>query len=121
MLTRLFSESLFPRRLAPETEQRLRLAQARAEDALIRTHVTNALQFVDLLASEVGFERAIDVYIRELALPEALADVVANRVLVTLGDTMIVPSSLPETTDGTASAVPPSELRLDEAARRRRA
>lgn len=63
----------------------MRLAQARAEEALVRTHVENALMFVDALAEELPFDRAIDTYIRELAVPEPLASVVVTRVLVVLG------------------------------------
>ncbi|MBI2407910.1 MAG: hypothetical protein HYV19_06400 [Gemmatimonadetes bacterium] len=85
MLEHLLPESLFPRKLAPAAERRMRLAQARAEEALVRTHVENALTFVDALAEELPFDRAIDTYIRELAVPEPLASVVVTRVLVVLG------------------------------------
>jgi hypothetical protein len=86
MLNRLFPESLFPRKLSADAEQRVRLAQARAEEALIRTHVENALHFVDTLASEIGYERALDIYVRELTLPDPLASVVVTRALVALGE-----------------------------------
>jgi hypothetical protein len=85
MLEHLLPESLFPRKLAPAAERRMRLAQARAEEALVRTHVENALTFVDALAEELPFDRAIDTYIRELSVPEPLASVVVTRVLVVLG------------------------------------
>ena len=49
ILSKLFPETLFPRKLSTDAEQRLRLVQARAEEALIRTHVENALLFVDTL------------------------------------------------------------------------
>ncbi|MEN9509689.1 MAG: hypothetical protein RLZZ621_2252 [Gemmatimonadota bacterium] len=120
MLTQLFPETLFPRRLTPENAQRLRLAAARADEAIVRTHIDNALRFVDLLAAEIGFERAIDLYLRELAIPEPLASVVATRTLVVLGDSLMLPIE-DDKTNGTAEAVPLPELRLDEAARRRRA
>lgn len=85
MLEKLLPESLFPRKLAPASERRMRLAQARAEEALVRTHVENALSFVDALAEELPFDRAIDTYVREMAVPEPLASVVVTRVLVVLG------------------------------------
>jgi hypothetical protein len=88
MLNRLFPETLFPRKLSADAEQRVRLAQARAEEALIRTHVENALHFVDTLAPDVGYERALDIYVRELALPDPLASVVVTRALVSLGDAL---------------------------------
>lgn len=85
MLEHLLPESLFPRKLGAAAERRMRLAQARAEEALVRTHVENALTFVDALAEELPFDRAIDTYIREMAVPEPLASVVVTRVLVVLG------------------------------------
>lgn len=114
ILNKLFPETLFPRKLSADAEQRLRLVQARAEEALIKTHVDNALMFVDTLATDVGYERAIDIYVRELGVPEPLASVVATRALVALGEALV---PHPEDGDG---AAPLPELRLDEAAARRR-
>ncbi len=85
MLENVLPESLFPRKLPAAAERRMRLAQARAEEALVRTHVENALTFVDALAEELPFDRAIDTYIREMAVPEPLASTVVTRVLVVLG------------------------------------
>ncbi|MBA4072933.1 MAG: hypothetical protein C0497_14000 [Gemmatimonas sp.] len=85
MLKHLLPESLFPRKLPAAAERRMRLAQAHAEEALVRTHVENALAFVDALAEELPFDRAIDTYIREMSVPEPLASVVVTRVLVVLG------------------------------------
>ncbi len=78
--------------MLPATDRRMRLAQARAEEALVRTHVENALTFVDALAEELPFDRAIDTYIRELAVPEPLASVVVTRVLVVLGRELLPPA-----------------------------
>ena len=72
MLGRLFPESLFPRKLDPTAERRIRLAQARAEESVIRAHVDNALMFVDTLAEDMTFDRAIDAYIREMSIAEPL-------------------------------------------------
>jgi hypothetical protein len=85
VLKHLLPESLFPRKLPAAAERRMRLAQARAEEALVRTHVENALAFVDALAEELPFDRAIDTYIREMSVAEPLASVVVTRVLVVLG------------------------------------
>jgi len=84
-LRSLFPETLFPRKLDEASERRLRLAQARAEEALVETHVQNALLFVDALADALSFDRAIDAYIRVMNIPEPLASTVATRVLVVLG------------------------------------
>jgi len=88
-LRRLFPERIFRRKLEPAAERRLRLAQARAEEAIIRAHVDNALMFVDTLAEDMSFDRASDSYIREMAIPEPLASTVATRTLVVLGQDVV--------------------------------
>lgn len=110
ILGKLFPETLFPRKLSADAEQRMRLVQARAEEALIRAHVENALMFVDTLATDVGYERALDIYVRELGVPEPLASVVATRALVALGEALIPsPPAEPQREE-----VPLPKLRLDE-------
>jgi len=121
ILNKLFPETLFPRKLSADAEQRLRLVQARAEEALIRTHVENALLFVDTLSTDVGYERALDIYVREMGVPDPLASVVATRALVALGEALVPPALHAVNDEGTAEAVPMPRLRLDEAAARRRA
>src|ERR671921_178030 len=86
---RLFPETLFSRKLDPGAERRLRLAQARAEEGIVRAHVDNALMFVDTLAEDLTFDRAIETYIREMAIPEPLASTVATRTLVVLGQDLV--------------------------------
>ena len=88
-LRRFFPERIFRRRLEPAAERRLRLAAARAEESIIRAHVDNALMFVDTLAEDLTFDRAIDTYIREMAVPEPLASTVATRTLVVLGQDLV--------------------------------
>jgi len=88
-LRRLFPERIFRRKLEPAAERRLRLAAARAEESVIRAHVDNALMFVDTLAEDLTFDRAIETYIREMAIPEPLASVVATRTLVVLGQDLV--------------------------------
>ncbi len=89
MLRNLLPESLFPSKLPPTADRRLRLAQARAEEAIIRAHVDNALMFVDTLAEDLSFDRAIDTYIRAMGIPEPLASIVATRTLVILGQDLV--------------------------------
>src|SRR5690242_14980568 len=88
-LKRFFPENIFARKIDPSAERRLRLAQARAEESIIRAHVDNALMFVDTLAEDMTFDRAIDSYIREMAIPEPLASTVATRTLVVLGQDLV--------------------------------
>ncbi|HKP16064.1 MAG TPA: hypothetical protein VJT85_08365 [Gemmatimonadaceae bacterium] len=119
-LKRLFPENIFARRIDPSAERRLRLAQARAEESIIRAHVDNALMFVDTLAEDLTFDRAIDSYIRQMAIPEPLASTVATRTLVVLGQDL-VPYRRRSREDGMAT---PDEsrpaLRLNDAADARR-
>jgi hypothetical protein len=88
-IRRLFPERIFRRKLEPAAERRLRLAAARAEESVIRAHVDNALMFVDTLAEDLTFDRAIETYIREMSIPEPLASVVATRTLVVLGQDLV--------------------------------
>ena len=118
---KLFPETLFPRKLSVDADQRLRIAHARAEEALVRTHVENALMFVETLAPEVGYERALDIYVRELSVPDPMSDVIATRALVALGDQLMPSAPATANDEGTADAVPMPKLRLDDAERRRRA
>jgi hypothetical protein len=88
-MARLFPDSIFGRKLGAAAEKRLRLAQARAEESIIRAHVDNALMFVDALTEDMSFDRAIDTYIRVMGVPEPMAGVVATRTLVVLGDELV--------------------------------
>ena len=89
MFRSLLPESLFPRKLKPAGDRRLRLASARAEEAIVRTHVENALSFVDTLSDELPFDRAIETYIRVMNVQEPLGSTVVTRVLVVLGQELL--------------------------------
>lgn len=89
MQRRLFPETIFARKLSAAAERRLRLAKARAEESIVRAHVDNALMFVDTLAEDLSFDRAIDNYIRMMGIPEPLASTVATRTLVVLGQDLV--------------------------------
>ena len=89
MLGRLFPETIFARKLSPSAEKRLRLAQARAEEGGVRAHVDNALMFVDTLAEDLPFDRAIETYVRVMGIPEPLASTVVTRTLVVLGEDLV--------------------------------
>ena len=119
MLSRLFPDSIFPRKLSPTAERRLSLAHARAEESIIRAHVDNALMFVDTLAEDLPFDRAIDTYVREMGISEPLASVIATRTRVVLGQEL-VPSRRRAREDGGRGdddTRPP--LRLNDAAEAR--
>ena len=114
MLGRLFPETIFPRKLDPSAEKRLRLAQARAEESIIRAHVDNALMFVDTLAEDLPFDRAIDTYVRVMGIPEPLASTVVTRALVILGEDLVpFRRRAQETAEREETGKPP--LRLNDA------
>src|SRR4051812_45359886 len=121
LLKRLFPETIFARKIDPGAERRLRLAQARAEEAIIRAHVDNALMFVDTLAEDLTFDRAIDSYIRQMSIPEPLASTVATRTLVVLGQDL-VPYRRRSREDGSVPGADDSRppLRLNEASEAKR-
>ena len=121
-LKRLFPERIFRRKLEPAAERRLRLAQARAEESIVRSHVDNALMFVDTLAEDLSFDRAIDTYVREMAIPEPLASVVATRTLVVLGTDLVPYRRRAVEGDQGADSAPEDErpkLRLNDASQGR--
>ncbi len=68
-------------RVQDELRERINLAAARTEDALLETHVENALLFARALADEVGPPEAIELYLETMMLPEGIADVIYNRGL----------------------------------------
>src|SRR5512147_2780076 len=88
-LKRFFPENIFARKINPSAEKRLRLAQARAEESIVRAHVDNALMFVDTLAEDLPFDRAIETYVRVMGIPEPLASTVVTRALVLLGEDLV--------------------------------
>jgi hypothetical protein len=59
----------------------MELSIARAEEALIRTHITHAMQFIDLLEDEFPPTRAISLYLDQLQVPSARARSVYQRTL----------------------------------------
>ncbi len=125
--SKLFPESIFARKLPEAAERRLRLAQARAEESIVRAHVDHALLFMDTLAEDLSFDRAIDTYIRVMGIPEPLASTVATRALVVLGQDLVPfrrrQRTEPHGDGAAAEAAGKPRLRLDDAveARRRRA
>ena len=116
-INRFFPEKIFSHKIDPGAERRLRLAQARAEESIVRSHVDNALMFVDTLAEDLSFDRAIDTYIRVMGIPEPLASTVATRALVSLGRDL-VPFRRRAREEGQEDEEVKPRLRLDDAAAR---
>jgi hypothetical protein len=89
MLDLLFPEKLFGRRLSLGAQRKLRLLNARAEEAIVRAHVKNALMIVESMSEDLPFDRAIDTYVRSLAIAEPTASAVVTRTLVAVGDELL--------------------------------
>ena len=113
MLGQLFPERIFSRKLNPSADKRLRLAQARAEESIVQAHVENALMFVDNLAEDLPFDRAIETYVRVMGIPEPLASTVVTRTLVVLGEDLVPYHCHGESGRSEETGRPP--LRLDDA------
>jgi len=64
-----------------ESRRKLMLALARAEDALVETHVRNALELHDAMEDELSLEDALATYLDAMALARTEAEIVARRVL----------------------------------------
>lgn len=113
------SEALFSRlrrrvrgRVQDELRERINLAAARTEDALLETHVQNGLVFAKALSDELSPPDAVELYLETMMLPEGVADVIYNRSLRIIADRVLPP--LPDAeaervaTDEAAAAVAPS-------------
>lgn len=103
------SDALFSRlrrrvrgRVQDELRDRINLAAARTEDALLETHVENSLVFRKALADELSAPEAIELYLETMMLPEGLADVIYNRALRTIADQVLppIPADLPPSDGG---------------------
>ena len=72
------------RRLSPDARKRLLLVAARAEEAIVETHVLNLLDLLESLEDEIDLDRAIEIYSEMMGLEEARASTVTNRLLARL-------------------------------------
>ena len=88
---------------------------------MIRAHVDNALMFVDTLAEDLSFDRAIETYVRVLGIPEPLASIVATRALVVLGQDLVPFRRRARESDQAADDEVRPRLRLEDAGRSRSA
>ncbi len=79
--------NLFRKRLSAEVRRKLMIAAARSEEAVIETHVANALDLLDDLGDEIDVDRAMEMYVDMMSLGETVASVVTNRVLAQLEST----------------------------------
>lgn len=64
--------------------KRLLIALARAEEALIETHVANVLDVFDAVGDDIPLDRLLDIYLAALEPGEPRATIIARRVLARL-------------------------------------
>jgi hypothetical protein len=74
------AQQRFRRRYRERTLQLARMVGARATEAVIATHVENALGFTQLLKGNIPVEPATDQYLREFGLTASMAQMVWQRV-----------------------------------------
>ena len=73
-------------RRSAEEDLWMELAAARAEEALIRTHIKHALVFVQMLAEIAPPPRAVTLYLDQLEVPSVRARSVYQRVLARVAE-----------------------------------
>lgn len=73
-------------RRSAEEDLWMELCAARAEEALVRTHIRHALNFVKILESYTPPPRSISLYLDQLGVPSARARAVYQRALARVAD-----------------------------------
>jgi hypothetical protein len=76
----LFEHQRYRRRYQERTVQLAKMVGARAAEAVIATHVENAIGFAGLLRAVMPVEQSTDHYLREFSLPAGTAQMVWQRV-----------------------------------------
>jgi hypothetical protein len=79
-LDRLVEQQQYRRRYQEKTLQLARMVGARAAEAVVATHVENAIGFCALLRGVLPVEQATDHYLREFSLSSSSAQMVWQRV-----------------------------------------
>lgn len=69
------------RRLSAKAQKKLMILAARAEEAIVVTHVANLLELLDTLEDEVDLDRGLELYVEMMSLDESMAATVSTRLL----------------------------------------
>jgi hypothetical protein len=72
------------RRLSAAAQKKLMILHARAEEAVITTHVSNILELLETLEEEIDLERGLEIYMETMSLDDATAATVTTRLLAQL-------------------------------------
>jgi hypothetical protein len=73
------------RKLPPGKRRELQVAAAVAREAILELHLNRALRLIELADQRVSAVRILNIYLRLQGLVGASAEVLANRVLASLG------------------------------------
>ena len=79
-IDRVLEQQRYRRRYYEKTLELARMVGARAAEAVIATHVENALEFIQLLTGVLPVHAATDRYLREFGLADSVAQMVLQRV-----------------------------------------
>jgi hypothetical protein len=77
-------------RLSANARRKLLIVAARSEEAIVDTHVNNALELLEALGDEVDLDHGLELYREMIPIGESTAATVMNRLLARL-------EALPET------------------------
>ena len=91
-------------RRSAEEDLWMELSAARAEEAIIRSHIKHAMGFVRILSEFAPPTRAVSLYLDQLEVPAARARAVYQRVLARVAE-----AELPRLMEGDAPARPASQ------------
>ncbi len=72
------------RRLSASAQKKLMILTARAEEAIVVTHVSNLLELLETLEDEVDLDRGLELYVEMMSLDEQMAATVSTRLLAKL-------------------------------------
>lgn len=67
--------------MSASAQKRLLILGARAEEAIVVTHVANLLEMLDALEDEIDLDRALELYVEMMSLDESMAATVSTRLL----------------------------------------
>ncbi len=74
------------RRMPEPVRRQMDVAAATAWEALVAAHTAQALRFIALMAASLAFDEAVDRYLDEMDVDEAMAAAVRARVLIAVRD-----------------------------------
>ena len=72
------------KRLSEDGRRRLMVSLAKAEEAVVETHVRNALDVIAAVGDEMPLDRVLELYLDTLEPGEGRQEIIARRVLARL-------------------------------------